>query len=331
MQQIFIRVLTEHRIKPLYPFYKKNNSGLFSELYIQNTSPNPSFATVSFKATTGSSCQVNYSISGKGLIRINIADISCVGSTFIGAAFITASEPIAVTATQFRLNSNQRPEIFMESQYASNVRHTVYAPLYQNYNNGFISASMLQNSSNSTSLITLQFKDGTGATCGSLHSFPNVSPYFSALDSVLPGSSCNTIPSAIISSAYPIAATVNQVRQNTLINASYPAIAYPGKKVIIPVWFNQYNTWLSGVTVQNLDTIYQFVNITFYYPDGSYFTNVWSPNLAPNQNYTFINIPSGSFRGSAVLSSAGPIVAVVDHTVSGTTQDQFASQSGVHR
>jgi hypothetical protein len=135
----------------------------------------------------------------------------------------------------------------------------------------------------------------------------------------------------LISGQYPVATTINQIKQNSNLSSSYPAIAYPGKRVTFPLWLNQYNSWTSGITVQNLDTLPQSVHIIFYDPEGTYVIEYQSPNLASNQNYMFIGLPSSSFQGSAVLWSAGPIVAVENHIVPGTVADQFASQSGIHR
>ncbi len=117
------------------PLLHKNNYGFYSYIFIQNTTASTASYTVYFKANIGTTCSKTYSsIQPHQLLIIDLKNDSlCIGSTYVGSAYITSNQPVAVTSIQYHWNGSQFDSL-LESEYASNTANTVFAPLYQNAN-----------------------------------------------------------------------------------------------------------------------------------------------------------------------------------------------------
>jgi hypothetical protein len=138
-----------------------------------------------------------------------------------------------------------------------------------------------------------------------------------------------------MSGAYPVAATINQNLQGTTQYSDYPAVAVPGQALVIPLWYNLYAGWNSGLSVMNASGDRDVtVTLTLYDQYGNpYYGNPDTQTLNPYQIYIFNNRPAGeSFYGSVEISaSGGPVAAMVNHLLSGGGNDPIMSTIAIHR
>ena len=118
------------------PVLHKNNYSWSNTIFIHNVSSSTASVTVNFKpSTAGSTCTPSaYSIPAQGLIVLDLRTISCIGSTFIGSAWITSNQPVAIASSQNHYNAGGLIDSLMESEFVDSASTTAYAPLIQNYN-----------------------------------------------------------------------------------------------------------------------------------------------------------------------------------------------------
>ena len=315
------------------PLLHKNNSGWHSDLFIRNTGTAAANVTVNFKANTGTSCPRSYSIPANGLKVVSLDSVSCVGGTFIGSAWITASQPVAVASNQYHLNASAQTDALMELEQVGNGAATVYAPLIQNYNYNWLSGIHLQNASASTNNLYVDFWDGDPGPCDP-DQYTNVAAHYTVIDSNPPGTQdCSTVLSAILrGGSLPVAATINQRKTGTLMWTDYPAVTTPGQAVSLPLWYNQWGNWSSSANVFNFNSQSVEVTLTLYNSDGS---SPWAPvthTVPPHQVYAFYGLPAGqSMLGSATITATRPVAVVANHLLNGASGDGIMSQIGVHR
>ncbi len=325
------------------PILHKSNWDFYSTIYVQNTASTNASVTVTFKNyLNGTSYTLSpHTIYGGGFWPIDLSSISGIGTTFLGSAYITSSQPVAVASTQHHFTSGLIDSL-MESEYAGNTATTVYAPLIQNYNYSWISGIALQNASASTNSPSVTFYNGLGGVeengeeCDAPPDIYNLLARFSAFDSYPPGyPHCNKILSAILSGgALPVAGSINQSKQGTHQWTDYPAIASPSPAVVIPVWYKD-GSFTTGITVMNVSGSQPVtVTVRFYYSTGGDEIMAYRPQpvmLNPHQIYNLNTWPSDTFSGSVVVTATRPVAVQVNHVRSGTPSDGIMSHSGVHR
>jgi hypothetical protein len=327
--------LTQPANEAFVPLLHRNNSGWQSDLFIQNTGTSTASVSVALKAETGSSCTLpTYSVAKNGLKIINLKDVTCVGSRFIGSARISSTQPVVAAATQHHLNASQQIDSLMESEHLGNPASSVFAPLIQNYNSNWISGLALQNASSSTNTLNVYFYNQGGSQCDP-DTYSNVPAYHTRTDALPPGNPpCSSIASArITGGALPVALTVNQSLPGSLHIADYPGVHNPGQAVTIGLYFKQYNGLSSGIVVKNVSSSQSLTfTLRFYNFDGSWHsTPVVNQVLNPNQIYSTNNLPGGgAFIGSAVLTASRPVAVQVNHFRS-IPGDGLMSNTGIHR
>lgn len=321
------------------PIVQRNNSGWFSQIFIQNAGNAAATATLAFTphSTLGNAC--NYttaSISPGGRVALTLADsaFNCLvnpSTRFVGAVRITSSQPLAVASTQY-LGDTQ----FMETDNRRATTQVVYGPLVQNNNSGWLSGLTLLNASNTNATLNTVYYKADGGNCASkLYSLSAYKP-----EVIYPAPpadiNCSTqqnphpILSADFTSNQNLAVNVNQLNGSRA--TTYLAIATPGQQAIIPR-LRQDNDWSDGFNVQNVNGQAANIVVRFYNSDGT---------LYSSNSYTLQAHALQTFAAPAFTSSGGgSAIVVADRAIAvsannfldgiGSTTDNIGSYAAIHR
>jgi hypothetical protein len=317
----------------------KNNYGLDSRIYIQNTGNAATTPTIRFRSAAGyQGSSANYSLGSsippKGQTIVELDNIAGIGGVFVGSAQITAGQPLAVTWTQYLANN-----LLQESGSAGGTGPTVYAPLIQNDNWGFISGVAMQNaSSKNDQLLTLKYhREGDGRVCAT--QFKELDRRYTAIYPSPPYRGNPAVPCSEVLSARITgegsytSGMVSQVLPGTMIATDYPAIADPGQEVALPILWKTWGDRSSGFVVQNTTGQPTAVTVSYYHSVGS---RVCAEDFSLNARgeikvvYPLPGCIGAGFYGSAVISANKDVAVVVNHLF-GTTGDNSLSHIGVHR
>ncbi|MFN8453153.1 MAG: peptidoglycan DD-metalloendopeptidase family protein [Anaerolineae bacterium] len=312
------------------PLLHKNNGAWTSDIFIQNTLSASSNITVEFKVAAifgqGTDCTQNYTFAAYGTRKIDLGSLTCVGSSFLGGARITSTQPVAVATTE------RTGSLLMETSNAVGPAiGTGYLPLVQNEGGtGWTSGLSLQNVSNNTQTLSASYYVRSGAACGSAN-YPNVGAYRPYIVNPFPPSCPDIIEGATLSG--PDRATSHVTINSGPPTAMLPptAIATPGKTVYFPFWLKQ-SGWVPGLAVYNPNNQSASVTVRYYNADGSLNSSPPSQaTVAAHGVAIFYNTPSAaSFSGSAVVTSNQPVAAVLNHSSSSSGGDGLMTYEGMH-
>jgi hypothetical protein len=301
------------------PILHRNNSGWYNRVYIQNVGMSASTVTIHYyPALNGNSCVRSFDINQNGQYVIDTLSENCLGTTFIGSAYITASEPLAVVWEQYKSGS---ASIIM-SDSGGGSANTIYSPLIQNYNSNWVSGVAVQNASSSTNSLTIYFRRLDGTICYTdIHS--NVLSRYSAIRYPPPPECTTVLSGKITGGSLPVAANINQLLFNTSSATDYPAISAPGPKAYVP-WINENTYWTPGIQILNVGSQATTVRIKWYFSDGTYFAQYTTSILNPNQAVTYLGVPyTNTFQGTAIVEALSvpntPIAVIVNHLKSGSS------------
>ncbi|MEW5986501.1 MAG: hypothetical protein AB1791_07710 [Chloroflexota bacterium] len=320
----------------MIPLVHRNNYGWNNLISIQNAGPATTTVTVNFKyGTQGGDCTKTYTLEAGGTERLYTVDgsFSCLGSTFVGSAQITASQPLAVTSNQY---DESTYNTLLETSNAIGLANTLYAPLIQNNNYGYASGFNLQNAYAIAQTLSATYYLPSGPAACSTYYYSNVQPYRSITVYPAPPAGCTstTVLSAKFGpTTWSTAAQVNQLRTNTPQGSDYRAIAQPTPKAIAPRIFRNWYNWSTGLQVQNAGTGSTTVTITYYNTDGSVHSSTIQ-TIQANASATFYPIPptATTFDGSAVVTTDNGqnIAVIVNHLKTGSG-DVLATHEAFNR
>jgi hypothetical protein len=298
------------------PLLHKNNYGFFSHLFVQNAGKTVTNITIEFKASPGqpgNNCTTTYqNIPPNGRAVVVLSNVSCIGTWFVGSAFITnsANHALAVASTQHQGDSS----ITSISSYGGGTSNTIYAPLIQNNNYGWIAGIALQNASGGTnSLSATYYNQGGGSPCRT-DTYASTGARIAHIIGA-PGATCTTVASAIYSgSTLPVSAIINQALPGTPTGTDYEAITTPTTNVYVPLWKNQPGTWISGLVVQNATGQSASITIRYYDTSGNQFGSLVNQTLPARAIY--VASTTGVSNGSLMITANQPIAVVVNHALS---------------
>ena len=228
----------------------RNNSGWFSDLFIQNAGSATTNVTTEFIPAPGFGTNHTFTwnnIAPGARQQVNTTSLS-IGNTsgvFVGSVRITNStgQPLAVASTQY--NSTGVSQM-MESSNTEPAVTVAYAPLIQNSNAGWSSGLNLSRTGSGTFDVRY-YRNDTGIECANQLGLTN-NP-----QTILPappiGNPCPATPLARLQvSSGSMVAAVNQL-QGTANATTYPAIASPARTAIVAkVWRN--NGWSDGFVME---------------------------------------------------------------------------------
>ncbi len=319
------------------PTLLKNHYGFNTEIYIQNAGSAPTAPSLHFRPTSGypgSSCNytVPIPIPANGHAAIPLDQIGCLGPSFVGSVYVFAGQPLALATAQHVGDSQ-----LLETGSSGGSGQTVYAPLIQNFNFGWVSGVAMQNAAAAPQTLRLRYyKRDTGQLCHFASAF--LGGHRTAMYASPPGKGnqqvkCPSILSAKLDgSGYPAAGNINQVLPGSHAATAYPAIASPGQTVTIPRLTKAWSGQSSGLTIQNTQDLYNYITVKFY--------NAYGQQVGPWHNYelyergqTWVIFPlpvANGFHGSAEITASVDIAVVVNHLAAGTG-DNLMSHIAVHR
>jgi len=345
-EDIAVAVLNEHALPLSYsayagvtqpgttamiPLVHRNNSGWNSQISVQNAGPTVTSATVNFKSgVAGSDCTQTYALAPSATVRVYTDILTCLGTTFIGSAQVTASQPLAIASLQYNANYAS----LIESSNATGLTSTLYGPLIQNNNSGYSSGFNLQNASNVANNLSVTYYTGDGASPCS-RTYTNVGAYRSITQYPAPHAGCTNV--AVLSARFsggsqPISAMVNQLLAGTPQASGYEAVAQPTSRAYVAHVLRN-ATWTTGLQVQNAGTASTTVTITYYNSDGTVHSSQ-SATMPANAAVSFWPIPPSAttFDGSAMVSTnPAQNIAVVVNWLKTGSGDILASHIALNR
>ena len=307
------------------PLLQRDNSSWRSDIYIQNTSSSTPVVNVNFYPPF-SGCQHGYGLSGKGWVKVNPRTVPCFTAKY-GTAYIHTDQPIAVISTQY--TTNGRSLMITDNHPAT--ASTIYAPLVQNGNNGWIAGINVQSGTTHYSTLSATLRGQTGrGTCTRSKNMIAYYGHWTFYPVCDPGS---RIASGIMrntTSARHVAANVNQIKNNNTAPATtYPAIsANNSHKVILPRVQNK-DGWTDAFTVYNVSTSSNRVTVHAYDAAGNALTVSGSPFTLQGQALRAMFVPTNT--SSVVLTSTRPIVAEANNWKPRQSGDHIGSYAGIHR
>ena len=316
------------------PIFQKNNSSIYSDLFVQNAGDVDIKVDLQFIASTGSSPTCNdyrnLTVKAGAALKIPASDLtaanSCdVGATFVGSVQVSNSEnqPLAIASTQYK-DSGGVSQLY-ETSNTQLPATTLYAPLIQNNNNGNV-AGLTLSRTGAGDFTVRYYRGDTGANCTNQLALTN-NPQI--IYPAPPGALCPTLLAAKFEAGSPMAANVNQLKTSGYA-ATYAAIATPSKVAIVTK-VRKDSGWNDAFVIANFNSVAANVTVNLYNADGTFnSTIINSQAVAVNAHLIVLGqIPAG-FNGSAVVTADQPVAVSVNSLQSGAG-DALGSYPANHR
>jgi murein DD-endopeptidase MepM/ murein hydrolase activator NlpD len=318
------------------PIAQKGNSGWNSYLYMQNAGYKPTNLTVEFFPAPGTN-NGNYAIIGVNDVQpgatasIYVGNQS-VGTRFVGSVRVTNSQnqPIAVASTQVNGSTQM-----METSNTQGLASTLYAPLIQNNNSGWISGLTLRSVSGPPGFVVQIYNNTNNSVCFQPTPVPgNPNPQLILPAVPIPPtptpSVCPATPWGKFTASYNTAVNVNQLQGST--NATtYAAISTTTLKAIVPK-VSRTNGWDDGFVILNASGSNATVIVNLYNTNGTLHSTPYNTTRAVGNSVVIFGatyIPAG-FNGSAVITANQPI-AVIANSFKPGSGDTIGSYPAIHR
>lgn len=320
------------------PIAQKGNSGWNSYLYMQNAGYKPTNLTIEFFPGPGTN-DGNYAIIALNDVQPNATaqvyvGTQSVGTRFVGSVRITNSQnqPIAVASTQ--VNGTVQ---MMETSNSQGLATTLYAPLIQNNNSGWISGLTLRSVSSPPGFTVRIYNNTNNNLCFEPTPVPgNPNPQIILPAVPIPAnptltpSVCPPTPWGKFTAITNTVANVNQLQGST--NATtYAAIAQTGLKAIVPK-VRRDSGWNDGFVVLNTSGAAATVTVNLYNANGTFNSTPYNTTLNAGRTVVIFGpdyIPAG-FNGSAVVT-ANQQIAVIANSFKPGSGDTIGSYPAVHR
>ena len=314
------------------PLVHRNNSGWYSELFIQNTGNFGTSATTVFipAPNYGSTMTFTWNIEVGGRVQFDTVSLNIGNGSgvFVGSVRITAGQPLAVASTQYKDSGGVSQ--MMESSSTEKAVTVAYAPLIQNNNSGWTSGLTLSRTGGGTFDVRY-YRGDTGAECTNQLVLGN-NP-----QTILPappaGNPCPLTPLAKLQvSSGGMVAAVNQL-QGTINATTYTAIAAPARTAIVAK-VRRDNGWSDGIVIGNFNNVTANVTVWLYNDTGSLnsipFNNY---QLGANRNLVVLGQIPVAFNGSAVITADQPVAVMANSSfpAGGSNKDTIGSYPANHR
>jgi len=285
----------------------------YSKIFAQNTTSNPINATLEIfapgnptpvysntKSSIPAFTTVNWEQEGLAELNNNVAY----------SAKVTATGNIAPVVNIYGLGAVAN-QLYSYNPFPSGST-VAYTPVILNGYYGNNSSLVIQNISNSTASVTVEYSGGYSKDY-TINSYSATSIYIPG-ETSLPSGNINGLFAAKITSDQPI---VSMVNESNIYNraATYTGFASGSDTVVAPIVMKRYYHYNTSVTCQNIGTAPSTLTLTY----GGVAGSVSSPSpVAVGATYMFYQpsdsiIPNG-FIGSATIQASGgqSIVCVVN-------------------
>jgi hypothetical protein len=265
--------------------------------------------------------------------RVRLSQELGVPADFIGTAVVSGSGGATLVAASETLNESNG--MLMSYAGFGSGANTVNTPLlFKNYN-GWVAGAQVVNVSVGTITVNAtvyQRDSAVSYNLGTRTLLPNESYtyYLPAIAEIPDG----FVGSAVFSATGPIAVVVQEINEGRVAGMAYSGFGGGTANISVPVIYRDWESWDSGIQVQNMGTADAVVNVTYHLSGGQ---NVMEAALITAGNSeTFYqpanpNLPAGTIGAATVTSNSGqPIVAIVNQVNYNATGDGSMVYEGIN-
>ncbi len=249
---------------------------------------------------------------------------------FNGSVVVESTEPVVAIANTIGSTSTAANYYWASTESFDTGAQEVSLPLIMRANAGFSTWFNVQNAGSTDANVSVEYIPGSAGnayTQPSVTIKPGASQTFDQADLAALGA--KFVGSAVVSSNVPVVATVMQVGAKTMLG--YNGFTGGGStEVSLPLIMSNNNGFFTGIQVQNVGTAQTVVTVDYGTNIGGTFnpTNE-TATLDPGESATFLQntgqFSTPKYVGSATITSAQPVVAIVNQLKSGrgTAYDGF--------
>lgn len=313
-------------------------SGWWSGQQIQNLSKT-SNASVVFTAYnlsgTPTNCASKAAPPGGSVNYLMTSAADCpVGANFVGSAVVSADQPIAAIVNVVNMPAGRAAGMYRGTD-GADVANSIAFPLVKSNFLGRSTTLYVQNASNSTNNVTVEFKEGGNTYTATYNNVPA-----NAMVVVSPADATPAMPSGVYGSAtatgsQPLAGTalehaVNIPVANDLHAYTAFAPSQFAAKAYCPLIRHQYSGKDTGIQAQNVGGAAQQIRITYSYQIGGsgsvqtqQFTSASIPNGGSANFYTPAQLPANALGSAVVEGLGGGDIAVIVNDESGSTKTAY--------
>jgi hypothetical protein len=298
------------------PIFQKNNSGFFSDLFVQNAGSINIKVDLQFIASTGSSPTCNdfrnITVKPGAAFKIPASDLtsgnSCdVGTTFVGSVQVSNSEnqPLAIASTQYKDSGGVSQ--MLETSNTQLPATTLYAPLVQNNNSGYFTGLALSRTAAGSFDIRYYNKD-TGAVRVNQFTLTNNPQIIHPAPPT--GNPCPTVILAKVDSLSPMVGNVNQLK--TGVGATtYAAITNPSRVAIIAK-VRRDSGWGDAFVIANYNSVTADITVQLYNANGTFNSTPINNQPLNANNSRIVGTFPANFNGSAVITADQPVAVIAN-------------------
>jgi hypothetical protein len=302
---------------------------------IQNTGTAPGNYTVSLYPTgiTTPAATVSRLVAPMAASRVRLGQEIGVPADFIGTAVITGTSGATLVAASETINeSNGMLMSYAGFAAGANVVNTPL--LFKNYN-GWVSGAQVVNMSVGTITVNATIYQRDSAISfglGTRTLLPNEShTYYLPALAELPD---NFVGSGVFTASGAIAVVVQEINEGRVAGMAYSGFGSGTANISVPVVYKDWNSWDSGIQVQNLGSSDAVVNVTYHLPGGQ--SVLEAALIAAGNSETFYqpanpNLAAGTSGAATVTSNGGqPIVAIVNQVNYAASGDGSMVYEGIN-
>jgi hypothetical protein len=316
--------------------------GYNSTVHVQNAGSADTTATITYLSTSGSTvsspgCTTSQTVKANASVQFRQSDCTGLGSTFNGAAVVTATnstDKLAAIAVKTNSFSTASDSQFLVYSGSISGGTKLYVPKVVNGYAGFDGGISIQNVSASTATVTVDFTFGSSTKRKTLTIAPQASASLFAPTAVMDdGTMLATGPgSAVINSTANVVAVVNERNDSVGFADTYRApvdgtqTAYLSMAQVSAKYYG----FTSGLAIQNAGTTAMTCQIVLTPSSGSAQTfNTSSVAVGALSQQLLSNLwPTADFDGSARVTCTQPAFAIVNHAYLSSIDSRYGEKYG---
>lgn len=304
------------------PVLMKGNYGYDTFFYVQNLDSENANVTITYSDGETKTLE---GIKPGAAKAVKQADETHAGAVF--SAILTSEQNIAVTVAQ------SGPTLLAYNGFGTGTVMPIM-PLFQANNSGYITGIRIQNTGTEDTDVTVAYTPGSAGTActekRTIKAGESVTYGLAAFGAGQEGSNCENekfIGSAAVSEnseGQPLVAVVNQLNSKAFKGGSYNAFdAAQGKgKVIFPLIMDRNHGYFTGWSIVNVgDAAIPAEGVVCVVKGRGIEETFKSPEIPAGGGWTLThsNKIAEGFVGSAVCSTTGKVIGVLNQLGSGDT------------
>jgi hypothetical protein len=292
------------------PDIKANSSGWNSTIIVRNNSSGDAHVQVAFYDHNGNMVgHPHTELRGRAVWNL---DASSVTTNFAGSAIVYASQDVAVVVKSLDSDEVIGYTGFSPTSSLGFARPgpTVYLPQYFNNHSGWYSTAWVQNTGSAATTVTAYYYNLSGGQVGSQSH--NIAP--GATYGFTPPAGIPSTGSMRLTASQPLAAVLEARKASPAQSGVVNGSSGGRNSLRAPLIMRSYGGWTTGLVVQNIGSSPADIDVAYYDSGGNpvgagdHATGV--PRWASQSFYP--PAVGDGFLGSAVVTSAQPLVALVN-------------------